>query len=145
DYFGCAFSWVYILFSLSALRHNTRYIEANKFDLGIFLQLEYWIEKSMYSFDPIGASTLAPYLNDGVYSGNEYLYQFMRSINAEFFLLGGGKRAFRQLPKLLRRAVYFTDEFQSYLDHLNNEAKRYQCEVEDLDLDDDDKIYDIPW
>ncbi len=113
-HFGCQISWVHILFSLSAIRFNMRFFESNKLDLAIVLQLEYWIENSIRNFDEIGARQLQGYVSDGIYQGNPYTYQFMRSINADYFELGGGKSAFRKLPKLLGRAVYATQEFNDY-------------------------------
>ena len=34
-------------------------------------------------------------VSKGAYLDNPYMYQFMRSINMDYFLLRGGKRAFR--------------------------------------------------
>lgn len=145
EHFGCQFSWVHILFSIRALRHNMNFVESTKLDLAAFLQLEYWIEKSMYSFDTLGASDLAPFLSDGIYAENELLYQFMRRIDAEYFSLGGGKAAFRKLPQLLKMASFHTKEFMEYKKHLEKEAERLKCKVDDLDLDEDDTLYDIVW
>ena len=146
DYFGCQFSWVHILFSLSVIRFNMRFFENDKFDLAIMLQLEYWTERAMRDFDEIGARNLKHYIADGTYQGNPYAYQYMRSINAEYFELGGGKTAFRKLSKLLRRAVYATDEYNSYHAHLVLEAQRLACEITDLELSDENIDYEkIKW
>ncbi|MFA6152004.1 MAG: hypothetical protein WC716_11830 [Chitinophagaceae bacterium] len=145
EYVGCQLSWVHILFSIRALRYNMSYAESTKLDLGIFLQLEYWIERSMYAFDETGAGKLAPYISDGIYAENELLYQFMRRIDAEYFALGGGKAAFRKLPQLLKKASFFTEEFKAYNAHLHKEAKRLHCEADALELDEDESIYSIGW
>jgi len=146
NYFGCQFSWVHILFSLSAIRFNMRFLESDKFDLGMMLQLEYWTERAMRDFDEAGARNLAYYIADGIYQGNPYTYQFMRSINADYFEFGGGKTAFRKLSKLMRRAVYATEEYNSYHAHLILEAQRLECEITDLELSDDNIDYEkIKW
>lgn len=146
EYFGVEISWVHFLFSLSALRYNMRYIENNKMDLSIMLQLEYWLENAMNKYDKIGASKLSYFISDGIYSGNIYLYQFMRSINADYFILNGEKKGFRKLPELLMRSVIFSDEYKSYTMNLESEAKRLNCETESLDIDDEEIDYEnIKW
>jgi len=70
----------------------------------------------------------------------------MRSINLDYYLLGGGKRAFRKLPELLRRGIFFTAEYKSYRNFLEEDAKRLNCTIEELELDDDDINYkSIKW
>lgn len=146
NYFGCQFSWVHLLFSLTAIRFNMRFSESDKFDLAIILQLEYWTERAMCGFDETGAGNLKYYIADGIYQANPYIYQFMRSINADYFELGGGKTAFRMLSNLLKRAVYATDEYNSYHAHLVLEAQRLDCEITDLELSDDNINYEkIKW
>ena len=65
----------------------------------------------------------------------------MRSINFEYFLLGGGKKAFRKLPDLLKRGIYYTDEYKAHKSFLTNEAKRLNCVINDLEIDDDNIDY----
>lgn len=146
EHLGCEISWVHFLFSLSALRHNMRNFETNKFELALFMQLEFWLEKAMIEYDEIGAKELKSYIVGAIYSSNENLYQYMRFIGEEHFRLGGGKRAFRKLPSLLKRAVYFTDDYKEYAEILKSEAKRLKCETSDLEINDDDIDYEnITW
>lgn len=74
-YYGAQFSWVHILFSLTALRYNMRLVTYSKFDLATFLTLEFCIEKSMKEFDAEGAQKLLPFIEGAIYPENEYLYQ----------------------------------------------------------------------
>lgn len=146
NYFGVKISWVHFLFSLSALRLNMSYTESNKYDLSLFLQMEFWLENSMLSFDPVTSKKLIPFINGGIFAANECLYQFMRSINGEYFSFGGGKSNFKKLPSLLDRAVYFSEEYKSYMSYLTNEAKRLNCEPFELELSDEEIEYDeIEW
>jgi len=70
----------------------------------------------------------------------------MRSINLDYFLLGGGKRAFRKLPELLKKGIFFTEEYESFKTFLENDAKRLGCAINDMDINDDDVYYDeIKW
>lgn len=145
-YFGTTFSWVHILFALSALRFNTHSVESNKLDLSMFLLLEFWIEKSMNDFDAVGARNLIPFINGGIFSGNKYLYQYMRGINMDYFLLGGGKKAFRKLPDLLKRATCLSTEYKDYLGFLASEAVRLNCDINDLELSDENIDYEgVKW
>lgn len=146
SHFGVQISWVHFLFSLSALRANTQYYETNKYELSIFLQLEFWLEKALLTFDPVTGVKLLPYIDGGIYGANPCLYQFMRSINADYFALGGDKSNFKKLPALLQKASYSTDEYKSYMEHLIKEGKRLVCEPSDLELSDDNTDYEgIVW
>ncbi|KGO93631.1 DUF6904 family protein [Flavobacterium subsaxonicum] len=146
QYYGASISWVHILFSLGALRYNMRYQENSKLDIAVVLQIEYWLEEAMNKYDTVGANSLIPYITEGITSANPYSYQFMRAINAEYFQLRGGKNAFRKLPRLLRRANIFSDEYKEYMNFLTTEALRLNCEISNLELMDDDIDYDtIKW
>lgn len=146
DYFGVQISWVHFLFSLTALKYNMRYYETTKYDISIFLQIEFWLEKAMKKYDKVGAYNLIGFIEDGLDGANEYIYHYMRIINLDYQKLGGGKKAFRKLPYLLRRGIFFTDEYNTYKILLENEAKKLGCEVNDLDIDDNDFDYDcIKW
>ncbi|MFZ4402109.1 MAG: DUF6904 family protein [Bacteroidales bacterium] len=146
EYFGAQISWVHFLFSISALKFNMRYIETNKFDISMILQIEFWLEKAMTNYDEIGAKYLIGFIEDGIYGANDYIYQFMRSINLDYYLLGGGKKAFRKLPELLKRGIFYTDEYKEYIDFLEKEAKRLNCTITDMEINDDDIDYmSIKW
>ena len=75
-YCGFQVSWVHLLFSIAALKHNMKITESNKADIAMFLHLEYWIERAMKSYDTVGAANLLPYLDDAINVGNEYLYLY---------------------------------------------------------------------
>lgn len=69
----------------------------------------------------------------------------MRRINLDYFLLGGGKQAFRKLPNLLRMATYASAEYNELNRHLEVEAKRIGCKPNEIDFDEKNEIYDIAW
>jgi hypothetical protein len=142
NYLGTQISWVHFLFSLSAIKHNMRYYETNKFDISYILLIEFWLAKAMYQFDEVGAIKLTKFIEDGLYGANEYIYHYMRSINLDYFLLGGGKKNFRELSNLLSRGVLFTEEYKAYEAFLKAEAKRLNCEVNDIEIDDDKVDYE---
>jgi len=145
-YFGFQISWVYGLFFLHAVRYNTRYFNINKLQLANLLQLEYWLEKAMYSYDPIGAVNLSRYITGGIDASNDCLYIYMRRINLDFFLLNGGKKAFRQLPELLKKACFGTSEYLAYRTELEEDAKKLNTIAPKLELDDDTFDYDrVKW
>lgn len=145
-YYGVKISWVHLLFSLTSLKFNMRYSETNKFDISQILLIEFWIEKAMNSYDEVGAKTLIGFIEDGLYGGNDHIYQCMRSINLDFFILGGGKRAFRKLPNLLKRGVYYTQEYTEYQKFLEDEAKMLNCKISELELNDDNFDYEnLKW
>ncbi|MDR6919550.1 DUF6904 family protein [Chryseobacterium sp. 2987] len=141
EYYGTTVSWVQFLFSLTALKFNMRYSETCKFDISQILLIEYWLERAMHTYDEIGAVKLKGFLNDALFGGSRYLYLCMRSVNFDFLTLGGGKRAFRKLPDLLRRGIYATEEYWAYEKFLIEEANKYSCQVSGLEFNDDDFDY----
>lgn len=142
DYLGTEISWVHFLFSLAAIKYNMGFYETNKFDVSMILQIEFWLENAMKVFDAEGAKKLVRFIEGGIYAANEHIYQFMRSINYDYFQLNGGKRAFRKLPDLLKRCVFYTDEYQEFQAFLEKESKRLNCEISDIEIDDDHFDYD---
>jgi hypothetical protein len=61
DHYGVHVSWVRVLFWLSSLRHNLRFITSDKFIIGIIFNLEYWLEQSLKQYEPIYGTYLFPY------------------------------------------------------------------------------------
>lgn len=69
----------------------------------------------------------------------------MRNINASFFEMKGGKTSFRKLAELMKTSTLLSKEYENFLNFLKSEAKRYDCTIEDLELSDDDALYEIEW
>lgn len=146
EYLGTQFSWVHILFSLTAIKFNMQFYETNKFDISQILLIEFGLEKAMNAFDEAGARNLIGFINGGIYGANPHIYQSMRSINLDFFLLGGGKKAFKSLPELLRKGIFYTNEYKGYESFLKTEAQRLNCASTDLEISDDHFDYEgIKW
>jgi hypothetical protein len=146
EYFGCKMSWVQIMFSLTAIKFNMRFHATTKFDIANILLLEYWIEKAMRTFDEVTANQLIGFIEDGLFGGNNYIYQYMRCIELDYILLGGGKKSFQKLPQLLKKGVYLSNEFKQYEMQLQEDAKRLNCEITDLELNDQHIDYSkIKW
>jgi hypothetical protein len=45
----------------------------------------------------------------------------------------------------MRTCIYSTEGYKNLLNFLQSEAKKHNCDLEDLELNDDDKIYEIEW
>ncbi len=145
-YYGTQISWVHFLFSLSAIKYNMRFYPTTKFDISMVLQVEYWLENAMNTFDATRAKDLVGFIEDGLDGANDAIYQYMRGVNMDYFRLGGGKRAFGKLPELLKRGIFFTEEYKEYRAFLEKEAKRLHCNLSDLELDDDHIDYEqLQW
>ncbi|MEM6525951.1 MAG: hypothetical protein AAF693_19285 [Bacteroidota bacterium] len=145
-YLGTQISWVHFLFSLTAIKYNMRFYETNKLDISTILQIEFWLEKAMNSYDELGGNELIPFIDDALYGANEYIYQCMRTTNLEYFLLAGGKKAFRKLPEILKRGIFYTDEYKEYHKRLEADAERLNCKPSELEIDDDHIDYEgIKW
>ncbi|GAA3584946.1 hypothetical protein GCM10022395_36150 [Snuella lapsa] len=110
------------------------------------MQFEYWLEKSAIAYDEKSGMNLEPFFNGAINGGNEYIYQLLMSIDTDYLRLNGGKRAFRKLPELLKRGVTFTAEYQDYEKFLKSEAKRLNCEISQLEINDKDIDYkNLKW
>ena len=145
QYLGTQISWVHFLSTLAGLKYAMNCQGMSEMDVALILQLEYWLEKAMRSYDPKGAEQLVDYINGGLYGGNDFIYHYMRSTNADVIMLGGGKRAFRKLPELLKKGVVGNDEYHDYKDVLMKEAKRLNCTIDNLEIMDDHVNYEMPW
>lgn len=53
--------------------------------------------------------------------------------------------SFRKLAELMKTSALFSKEYENFLNFLKSEAKRHNCSIEDLELSDDDAIYEIEW
>lgn len=115
QYLGTQISWVHFLSTLAGLKYAMNYQGMSEMDVALILQLEYWLEKAM------------------------------RFTNTDFITLGGGKRAFRKLPELLKKGVVGNDEYHDYKDVLMKEAKRLNCTIDNLEIMDDHVNYEMPW
>ncbi len=145
EHFGCRFTWVHIIITLSALRYNMRFKDTNKLHVSLFLQFEYWLEKSARQYDSKGADRLIPFFEGAINGGAVNIYQHLLTIDYDFVMLKGGKRAFRKLPELLRRAVQYTPEFMEYEEFLRTEAIRQGCSTFQLEIQDDVDYDKINW
>lgn len=143
--YGFEVSWVHIIFSLAALKENWNLIPPNKLDLSVFYSLGYWIEDALEAYGSATVDKIKPYLNGAIYGANPCLYQFMRQINMDFFLLEGGKQAFRKLPSLLRASTYGTTEYNKVNNDFEKDAKRSGCRPHEIDFDEESDIYEIVW
>lgn len=136
ELFGCKLSWIHVLFALSALRYNMRLKQTRKLDIALFIELEHWLEEAMVNYDREGHLMLKGFIDGGIYAGNPYLYQYMRGMDLEFKNHGTGKKAFRNLPVLLRRGVYGTRDYMEYEVYLETQAKKHGCKVFDMEFND---------
>lgn len=75
----------------------------------------------------VGAQALIGSIVVGLYGGNGHIYQGMRSINLDFFRLGGGKKAFRELPNPLKRVFITREECSNCQKPLQTEVKKMNC------------------
>ncbi|WP_027388384.1 DUF6904 family protein [Chryseobacterium gregarium] len=69
----------------------------------------------------------------------------MRNINMMYFEMKGGKLPFRKLSELMKTAAIFTPEYKELEAFLKSEAKKYNCKIEDLEINDNNEIYEIEW
>lgn len=146
QYLGCQITWVHLLFTLSCIKFNMQFDEVDKLERSHMLLLEYWIEESMKEYDPVGAKDLVLFTQNVLYGGNPYIYHYMRSIDIDYLLLGGGKRAFRKLAGLLEKGIIFTSEYEAFEKFLVREAKRLKCDISNLEINDEEVDYEyLQW
>lgn len=135
-HFGTKISWIQFLFAIAALKQNMQETKVEKIDKSMFLLIEYWLERAMFEYDPKGAKTLVKYIEGTLFGDNQCIYQFMRSINMEYFKQRASKTLFRRLPDMLKRGVYGTDDFFEFEAYLDKSAQKIGCEKHELEFDD---------
>jgi len=133
---GVKFSWVHFLFSLTAIRYNTKYYKVSKLDTATLKLLEYWLEKAMLDYDKKGGEELSYFIDGKIDATNEFLYQYMRSINMDFFRSSGYKKNFRLLPTIMRRSIEITQEYKHFRMQLKEDAEKLKVPTWELEFDD---------
>ena len=145
QYFGFQISWVQLLFLIAFVKNKKSESPRNKLLEGFLLQIEYWTEKSLESYDPKIGKLVLPFVGEKIDGGNPYIYYYMRVINADFFSLKGGKRGFKELPELLISGIKGTPSFNAIKKSLNKSAKKFGYSPLEIDLVEDDSVYEIKW
>ncbi len=105
-----------------------------RLDQSLILQLEYWIEKAMFQYDPKGATELSKFIKGRIDIDNIHLYQYMRNIDNQYVGMPRGKKSFRKIPTLLKKACYGTIEYWEYNKQLELSASHFGCDVSTLDI-----------
>lgn len=142
---GCQISWVQLLFFIAFVNYKKSLCPRNKLLDAVILQLEYWTEKALVEYDNKTGQLMLSFVGKSLDGSNPYLYYAMRSANLNFFELRGGKKAFHQLPELMKKGVRGTVAYKAIRNSLLSRAKELGCEPDELDLDEDDAVYDIQW
>ncbi|MEB2782157.1 hypothetical protein U3A58_17325 [Algoriphagus sp. C2-6-M1] len=145
SHFGCQISWVQLLYFIAFVNHKKSLHPRNKLLDAIIFQLEYWTEEALVEYDGKTGQLMLTYVGKSLDGSNPHLYYFMRLANLKFFELKGGKRAFHQLPELMKEGVKGTVAFKTIRNRLILKAKELGCDPGELDLDEDDAVYDIQW
>lgn len=143
--YGVKISWLEMIFYIGCINYNSKFSIVSKFDLAMFLQLEFWLEKSMIEYDEKGGNELKKYINSFINYNNEYLIIYYNFLDYEFFKLKGGKMPFRKLSKILSKAIDFSDENKLFLEELKREAKVLDCEINELVINDDINYEKLKW
>lgn len=144
-HFGFRISWVQLLFLIAFINHKKKISSPYKLLDGIMLLIEHWTEKSLESYDKVTGKLVIPFVGNAIDGANPYIYYYLRFINAEFFALKGGKKGFKHLPYLMSSGIKGTPSYNSIKKDLLKSAKKFQCDPMDIDLNEDDSIYDIKW
>lgn len=144
-HFGIQVSWVQLLFLIGYINDKKSASHQNKLLDGIMLQIEYWTERSLESFDKSTSKMLIPFVGNTLLGENPYIYYYLRLINADFFSLGGGKKGFRNLPNLMASGIKGTHSFDAIKKSLLASAKKLKCDPLEVDLNEDQGLYNIKW
>lgn len=145
QYFGCQFSWVQLFFFIAFVNYKKSLYRRNKLLDSIILQLEYWVEYALIEYDKKIGPQIASYLGNSLDGSNPFLYHTMRILNFRFFELRGGKNSFKKLPEILEGGVKGTKDYIEIRNNLLKRAIELGCEINELELDDDNSVYNVRW
>lgn len=145
SHYGCQISWVQLLFFIGFVNHKKSLFPQNKLLNAIIFQIEYWTDEALVEYDKKTGQIMLSYVGKSLDGSNPYLYYYMRLTNLKFFELKGGKKAFSQLPQLMKSGVPGTSAYQRIKRSLLLRAKELECDPGELDLDEDNAVYNVPW
>ncbi|MDO9553305.1 hypothetical protein [Rhodonellum sp.] len=143
--FGFQISWVQLIFVISFINSEKTKYPKNKLLEGILLQMEYWVETALVSFDKKVGMLMQTFIGQSIDGANPFIYYYMRRINAEFFGLKGGKKGFKDLPELVSWGIKGTKGYNLLKIEIIKSAIKIGCDPIELDLDEDQNIYSIQW
>ena len=144
-YYGFQISWVQLLIFIALINYKKSKHPRNKLLDGVLLQIEYWTEEALSRYDKKTGKVMKSYVGNVLDGSNPYLYYYLRRINATFFELKGGKKAFHELPELMTWAMKGTPTYNSIKVEILEAAKKFKCQPSEVDINDDDSIYEIKW
>ena len=138
-YYGFRSDWITLLYTISALRYNAGMMTTNELDQSNLLQLEYWTCKALHMYDDKGANSIELFINSRIDVSSKYVYLIHQELVNRYFSMKPGKTRFRFIPQLLMSMGY-GEELNKFIKHIELEAKALDCNIEDLEYDDNTSI-----
>lgn len=87
---------------------------------------------------------IEPLLHGAIYAANPYLMFAMEYVDYKYLRSTTYRRmSLTELANLMKCAVIGTIDYGYHLDILKKQAKRLECNIEDLKMNYDDSIYDV--
>lgn len=134
-YYGFRYLWTDILFTFSVLRHNAGYVTLDELDQSLLYSLEYFIKKSMFDYDPLGANELVEYVGKWINTSDKYIALINSYVSIEFLTEKVGKKRFRMIPGIIRKHSFNSDYYNHIIQESENYAKLNNVQISEIDID----------
>lgn len=136
EYYGSAYLWTDLLFSISTLRHNAGYVTLDELDQANLYLLEYNLKKSLVEFDPIGAEQIKHFIGQRIPINNELIFLMLQGINFEYLSQKPSKTRFRKIPSLIiSYTSTYSDTYKHWYADLEKSAKKFNCDILEIEYD----------
>lgn len=134
-YYGFRINWITLLYTIAVLRYNTSRMPTDEITQGILYITEHLTRKSMFDYDIVGATVLEQFIGKHIYVEGNYTYLIHHSIAIDFLKQKPGKKRFRLIPNLLRKAQITSPEYKKMVADFERRAAELGCKTTNLDFD----------
>lgn len=124
QYWGAKILWPDFLVQVGLLRWAVGFQVVGRRDQSNVFALESCAEDALIAFDGETGTKVFEWLSTFRGFGNDYLTQFIEEANVALVTSAGGKKRFRQLPRLLKALDPFSPEYQQFKTEMEEIAKK---------------------
>lgn len=127
-YRGVHVIWPTYLSQIAILRQMAGYVPHTTFEQSCLYLLENCARMALLRYDEATGTECLNWLETPCRFGNEYLVEYLNYLAKQYIGEGkGGKTRFRQLPIILRRMHFLSDDYRDFAGHLQDVAIEKKC------------------
>ncbi len=134
---GVELSWPYMFFIMASWWECFRRSDCPVALLPVLREFTENIERLLAKQNRKAYPLIEPYIHGAIYAANPYLMHAMEIVDREYAEPGSyHNNTIQRLAELMQCSAYQTTAYRHLLDTLKRNAKRLNCEIEELRLSD---------